>query len=47
MSDYYEKLAISEKLKLHLTTKDSLFNLLKNAEFTKAAGINQSSGKVF
>ena len=47
MSDYYKKLAISRKFKLDLRTKDYLFKLLKNIQFTKAAGIDQSSGKVF
>ena len=45
-SDYYEKLSLSENFKLDSITEGYLFNVLKNVEVTKAAGIDQISGKV-
>ena len=45
ISDYYKKLSLSENLKLDATTEGYLFNILKNVEVTKAAGIDQISGK--
>ena len=45
VSDYYEKLPLSEKFKLDSITKGYLFNVLKNVEVTKAAGLDQISGK--
>ena len=45
VSDYYRKLAISEKFKLISTSKDVLFSLLKNVVITKAVTIYQISGK--
>ena len=45
VSDYYEKLPLSENFKLDSITEGYLFNLLKNIEVTKAAGLDQVSGK--
>ena len=45
VSDYYEKLPLSENFKLDSITEGYLFNLLKNVEVTKAAGLDQISGK--
>ena len=45
ISDYYEKLSLSENSKLDSTTEDCLFKLLKNVEATKAAGNVQISEK--
>ena len=45
VSDYYKKLSLSENFKLDSTTKVYLFNMLKNVEVTKSAGIDQISGK--
>ena len=45
ISDYYKKLSLSENFKLDATTEGYLFNILKNVEVTKAAGIDQISGK--
>ena len=45
VSDYYEKLSLSENFKLDSITEGYLFNVLKNVEVTKAAGIDQISGK--
>ena len=45
VSDYYEKLPLSEKFKLDSITKGYLFNVLKNVEVTKAARLDQISGK--
>ena len=45
VSDYYEKLSLSENFKLDSITEGYLFNVLKNIEITKAAGIDQISGK--
>ena len=45
VSDYYEKLSLSENFKLDSTTEDYLFNILKNVKVTKAAGIDQISGR--
>ena len=42
--DYYKKLS-SENFKLDSRAKGYLFNILKNIEVTKAAGIDQISGK--
>ena len=41
VSDYYEKLSLSENFKLDSITEDYLFNILKNLEITKAVGIDQ------
>ena len=46
-SDYYKKLSLSENSKLDSTTEAYLFNIFKNVEVTKAAGIDQISGKIF
>ena len=45
VSDYYEKPSLSENFKLESITEGYLFNILKNIEVTKAAGIDQISGK--
>ena len=45
VSDYYEKLSLYENFKLDSITEGCLFNILKNAEVTKALGIDQISGK--
>ena len=45
VSDYYEKLPLSENFKLDSITEGYLFNVLKNVEVTKAAGLDQISGK--
>ena len=45
VSDYYKKLSLSENFKLDSTTEGYLFKLLKNVEVTKAARIDQISGK--
>ena len=45
VSDYYKKLSLSENFKLNSATEGYLFKLLKNLEVTKAAGIEQISGK--
>ena len=44
VSDYYKKLSLSENFKLGSRTEVYLFNILKNVEVTKAAGIDQISG---
>ena len=41
VSDYYEKISSSENFKLESITEGYLFNVLKNVEVTKAAGIDQ------
>ena len=41
VSDYYEKLSLSENFKLDSITEGYLFKLLKNVEVTKAAGTDQ------
>ena len=46
ISDYYKKLLLSENFKLDATTEGYLFNILKNVEVTKAAGIHRISGKI-
>ena len=46
VSDSYEKLSLSENFTLDSITEGYLFNVLKNVEVTKAAGIDQISGKV-
>ena len=46
VSDYYEKLPLSENFKLDSITEGYLFNVLKNFEATKAAGLDQISGNV-
>ena len=43
--DYYKKLSLYENFKLHSRTEGYLFKLLNNVEATKAAGIDQISGK--
>ena len=45
VSDYYENLSLSENFKLDSITESYLFNVLKNIEVTKAAGLDQISGK--
>ena len=45
VSDYYKKLSLFENFKLDSTTEGYMFNILKNIEVTKAAGIDQISGK--
>ena len=44
ISYYYKKLSLSENFKLDATTEGYLFNILKNVEVTKTAGIDQISG---
>ena len=44
VSDYYEKLPLSENFTLDSLTEGYLFNVLKNVEVTKAAGLDQISG---
>ena len=39
VSDYYEKLSLLENFELVSITKGSMFNIMKNVEVTKAAGI--------
>ena len=46
VSDYYKKLSLSENFKMDAATEGYLFNILKNVEVTKAAGIDQISGKL-
>ena len=45
VSDYYEKLSLSENFKLNSITEGCLFNKLKNVEVTKAARTDQISRK--
>ena len=45
VSDYDKKFSLSENFKFDSTTEGSLFNVLKNFEVTKAAGLNQISRK--
>ena len=45
VADYLKKFGIFENFKLDSTTEDSLLELLKNVEVTKAAEIDQISGK--
>ena len=45
ISDYYEKLSLSESFKLDSVTEGYLFNVLTNVEVTKTAGLDQVSGK--
>ena len=45
VSDYCKKLSLSENFRLDSTPEGYLFNILKNVEVTKAAGIDQISGK--
>ena len=47
VSDYYEKLSLSENFKLDSITEGYLFNVLDNVETTKAAGIDQILGQFF
>ena len=46
VSDYYEKLSLSENFKLESVTEGYLFNVLNSVEVTKAAGLDQISGKL-
>ena len=46
VSDYHEKLSLSENFELDSTAEGYLFNILKNVEVTKVAGIDQISVKV-
>ena len=45
VSDYYKKLSLSENFKLESPTESYLFDILKNVEVTKSAGIDQIPGK--
>ena len=45
VSDYYEKLSLSENFELDSTAEGYLSNILKNVEVTKAARIDQISAK--
>ena len=45
VSHYYEKRSLSENFELVSITEGYLFNILKNAEVTKVAGIDKISGK--
>ena len=45
-SKYYQKLLLSENFKLDSTIEDCLFNLLKNLQVTKEAGIAQNLEKI-
>ena len=45
VSDYYKNLSLPGSFKLDATTEGYLFNILKNIEVIKAAGIDQISGK--
>ena len=45
ISDYYEKLSLSENFELDSTAEGYLSNILKNVEVTKAARIDQISAK--
>ena len=45
-SKYYQKLLLSENFKLDSTIEDCLFNLLKNIQVTKEAGIAQNLEKI-
>ena len=44
--DYYKKISLCHIFKLDSTTEGYLFNILKNVEVTKAAGIDKISGKL-
>ena len=44
VSDYYAKISLSENFELDWITEGYLFNILKNFEVTKAAGIDQITG---
>ena len=44
VSDYYEKLSLSENFELVSITEGYMFNILKNVEVTKAAGIEKNPG---
>ena len=44
VSDYYEKLSLSENFELDSIMEGYLFNILKNVEVTEATGIDQISG---
>ena len=45
VSDYDKKFSLSENFKFDSITEGSLFNVLKNFEVKKAAGLNQISRK--
>ena len=45
ISGCYEKLSLSGNFKLGSITEGYLFNVLKNVQVTKAAGLHQISGK--
>ena len=45
VADYLKELGIFENFRLDSTIEDSLLELLKNAEVTKAVEIDQISGK--
>ena len=47
VSDYYRKHSLSENFKLDSATEGYLLNILKNVKVTKAAGIDEISGKFF
>ena len=44
VSDCYEKLSLSENFELYTITEGYLFNILRNVEAIKAAGIDQILG---
>ena len=45
VSDYYEKLSLSENFELVSITVGYMFNILTNVQVTKAAGIEKNPGK--
>ena len=47
VSDYYEKLSLSENFELVSITQSYMFNILKNVEVTKVAGIDKNFRKIF
>ena len=47
VSDYYEKLSLSENFELVSITEGYMFNVLKNVEVAKVAGIDKNVRKIF
>ena len=45
VSDYYKKISLAENFRLYSITEGYQFNILKTVEVTKAAEIDQISGK--
>ena len=43
--DYWEKLSLSDNFELVSIMEGYMFNILKNVDVTKAAGIDKISGK--